>query len=68
MPTNNNRVKPVVVGVVLTVFASQAAWAWTKIVQNSETIAANIPPTWLVKQLDRIEARVDSTHDKIGGD
>ena len=67
MNSNNGRLRSVIVGVVLTAFAAQAAWAWVKIVQNGENIAANIPPEWLVDRLDRIELKLDSIESKIGG-
>ena len=67
---NNNRVKPVVIGVMLMVFATiisaQAAWAWNRIIRTSESIAANIPPEWMVKQLARTEARESWDTNKNG--
>ena len=44
---------------VLTVVVATQAWALTQIVQNGKDIAANAQPAWLVKQLDRIESKVD---------
>ena len=64
---SNGRLRSVVVGVALTIFAAQAAWAWTTIIQNGKSIAANIPPEWLVRQLDRMESKLDDIESKIGG-
>ena len=46
--------------VMLTAVVATQAWALTQIVQNGKDIAANIPPKWLGKQLDRIEATINA--------
>ena len=50
----------IIAGAALTAVLASQAWALTQIVQNGKDIAANIPPEWLGKQLDRIEATINS--------